>query len=156
MLLWTPSHGRAKTGRPARTYIQQLCADTGCSYWKQWTIETGGERGSGRSMLAEWHNDDDDLKPFNWMQTNELWLISKMLPTNYTWLQGGICLSTSVVSCPQTRHSIDTPYTWIRKEDWWHIGQDRKRNLWKPVCFLCTKYLWERDEGKFMPKLWIK
>ena len=29
--MWTPSHGRAKTGRPARTYIQQLCADTGCS-----------------------------------------------------------------------------------------------------------------------------
>ena len=26
-----PSHGRAKAGRPARTYIQQLCADTGCS-----------------------------------------------------------------------------------------------------------------------------
>ena len=31
ILLWTPSHGRAKAGRPARTYIQQLCADTGCS-----------------------------------------------------------------------------------------------------------------------------
>ena len=29
ILLWAPSHGRAKTGRPARTYIQQLCADTG-------------------------------------------------------------------------------------------------------------------------------
>ena len=29
-LLWTPSHGRAKAGWPARTYIQQLCADTGC------------------------------------------------------------------------------------------------------------------------------
>ena len=29
--LWTPSHGRAKAGRPARTYIQQLCEDTGCS-----------------------------------------------------------------------------------------------------------------------------
>ena len=27
----TPSHGRTKAGRPARTYIQQLCADTGCS-----------------------------------------------------------------------------------------------------------------------------
>ena len=27
----TSSHGRAKTGRPARTYIQQLCANTGCS-----------------------------------------------------------------------------------------------------------------------------
>ena len=30
-LQWTPSHGRAKAGRPARTYIQQLCVDTGCS-----------------------------------------------------------------------------------------------------------------------------
>ena len=30
-LLWTPSHGWAKAGQPARTYIQQLCADTGCS-----------------------------------------------------------------------------------------------------------------------------
>ena len=30
VLLWTPIHGRAKAGRPARTYIQQLCEDTGC------------------------------------------------------------------------------------------------------------------------------
>ena len=30
ILLWTPSHGQAKAGWPARTYIQQLCADTGC------------------------------------------------------------------------------------------------------------------------------
>ena len=29
VLLWTPTHGRAKAGRPARTYIQQLCEDTG-------------------------------------------------------------------------------------------------------------------------------
>ena len=31
VLLWTPTYGRAKAGRPARTYIQQLCEDTGCS-----------------------------------------------------------------------------------------------------------------------------
>ena len=31
VLLWTPTHGRAKAGRPAQTYIQQLCEDTGCS-----------------------------------------------------------------------------------------------------------------------------
>ena len=31
VLLWTPTHGRAKAGRPARTYIQQQCEDTGCS-----------------------------------------------------------------------------------------------------------------------------
>ena len=31
VLLWTPRYGRARAGRPARTYIQQLCEDTGCS-----------------------------------------------------------------------------------------------------------------------------
>ena len=31
VLLWTPTYGRAKAGRPARTYIQLLCEDTGCS-----------------------------------------------------------------------------------------------------------------------------
>ncbi len=29
VLLWTPTHGRAKAGRPARTYIQQQCENTG-------------------------------------------------------------------------------------------------------------------------------
>ena len=29
--MWSPLHGRGKVGRPARTYLQQLCADTGCS-----------------------------------------------------------------------------------------------------------------------------
>ena len=31
VLLWTSSYGRTKAGRPARTYIQQLCEDTGWS-----------------------------------------------------------------------------------------------------------------------------
>ena len=31
VLLWTPAYGQAKAGRPARTYIQQLCEDTGCT-----------------------------------------------------------------------------------------------------------------------------
>ena len=30
VLLRTPIYGRAKAGRQARTYIQQLCEDTGC------------------------------------------------------------------------------------------------------------------------------
>ena len=30
VLLWTPTYGRAKAGRPAWTYIQQLCEDIGC------------------------------------------------------------------------------------------------------------------------------
>ena len=45
VLLWTPSYGRASVGRPARTYIQQLRANTECSHedlpeamddWEEW------------------------------------------------------------------------------------------------------------------------
>ena len=31
VLLWTPAYGQSKAGRLARTYIQQLCDDTGCN-----------------------------------------------------------------------------------------------------------------------------
>ena len=31
VLLWTPTYGCARVGRPARTYMQQLCEDTGCN-----------------------------------------------------------------------------------------------------------------------------
>ena len=31
VLLWTPTHGRAKAERPARTNVQHLCVDTECS-----------------------------------------------------------------------------------------------------------------------------
>ena len=30
VLLWTLAYGQAKAGRPAQTYIKQLCEDTGC------------------------------------------------------------------------------------------------------------------------------
>ena len=31
VLLWTPTYGRAKPGRPAQIYIQYLCEDTRCN-----------------------------------------------------------------------------------------------------------------------------
>ena len=31
VLLWNPTYGQAKAGRLARTYITELCEDTGCS-----------------------------------------------------------------------------------------------------------------------------
>ena len=68
VLLWTPSHGRAKVGRSARTYIQQLCADTGCSpkdLLEAMDDREGGERGSGTSILVMRHDDDDDFKQFS-------------------------------------------------------------------------------------------
>ena len=64
-----PPYGQTKTRRPARTYIQQLCEDTGCSpedlpgamnEGEKWRER---ERESGISVLEARHgdNDDDDL-----------------------------------------------------------------------------------------------
>ena len=56
VLLWTPTYGRAKAGRPARTYIQQLCEDTGCNPedllkamddWEKWRERVRDIRASG-------------------------------------------------------------------------------------------------------------
>ena len=63
VLLWNPSHGWAKAGWPARTYIQQLCPDKGCSPGDL-PEAMGGERGLGISMLIAWHDDDGYCKFF--------------------------------------------------------------------------------------------
>ena len=56
VLLWTSTYGRAKAGQPARTYIQQLCEDTGCSPedlsealndWGKWRERVRDIRASG-------------------------------------------------------------------------------------------------------------
>ena len=63
VLLWTPTYGRAKAGRPARTYIQQLCEDTGCipeDLPEAMNDRGKYERESGISVLAARHDDDDD------------------------------------------------------------------------------------------------
>ena len=69
VLLWPPTYGRAKAGRPARTYIQQLCEDTGCSSedlleamngrekWREWVrdIRASGTKSSGLHPVSS-HN----------------------------------------------------------------------------------------------------
>ena len=61
VLLWIPTYGRAKAGRPAGTYIQQLCEDTGCTPEDlPGAINDSGERGSGISVPVARHDDDDD------------------------------------------------------------------------------------------------
>ena len=55
IMLWTPSHGRAKVERPARTYTQQICADTWCSL--EHLPEAMEDREGWREMVREIHND---------------------------------------------------------------------------------------------------
>ena len=51
VLLWTPTYGRAKAGRPARTYIQQLCEDTECS--PEDLPEAMNDRGKWRERVRD-------------------------------------------------------------------------------------------------------
>ena len=54
ILLWTSSHGQAKTGRPTWTYIQQLYVDKVVALKtcrKQWTIKKGVEKRLGIFVL---------------------------------------------------------------------------------------------------------
>ena len=67
ILLWTPSHERAKAERPTRTYIQQLYVDIEYSLEDFQTVERGGERGSGRSVLAAWYDDNDSKIELNFI-----------------------------------------------------------------------------------------
>ena len=58
-LLRTPTYGRAKAGRPARTYIQQLCEDTGCSPEdlpdrEKWRERARDTRASGTTWWWWW------------------------------------------------------------------------------------------------------
>ena len=64
VLLWTPTYGWAKAERPARTYIQQLCEDTGCGLEDLKEAMNDREKWRERvkiSMLAARHDDDDEL-----------------------------------------------------------------------------------------------
>ena len=63
VLLWTIAYGQAKAGRPAWTYIQQLCEDTGCSHedlpeamndWEKWRERVRDIRASGMTWWWWW------------------------------------------------------------------------------------------------------
>ena len=70
-----PTHGRAKAGQPARTYIQQLCEDTGCCPedlpWAMNDREKWQERVRDiRATSAIW---------WWWLYTHTLYMPSNML-----------------------------------------------------------------------------
>ena len=59
LLMRTPSHGRAKAGRPATTYMQQLCVDTGCSLENLPEAKDDREGWRERISLLMARHDDD-------------------------------------------------------------------------------------------------
>ena len=74
LLLWTPAYGQAKAGRPARTYIQHLCEDTGCNHEdlpkamndrEKWRERVWDVRGGGTTWWWWWLIPEVDFK-FIW------------------------------------------------------------------------------------------
>ena len=64
VLLWTLTYGLAKAGQPARTYIQQLCEDTGCSPedlpeamidWEKWRERFRDIHANGTTWWWWWY-----------------------------------------------------------------------------------------------------
>ena len=66
--LWTSTQGRASVGRPARTYLHQLCVNTGYNLEDlpgEMDNRNGGgererEREGGKSVLSSRLDDDDE------------------------------------------------------------------------------------------------
>ena len=112
VLLWTPTHGRAKAGRPARTYIQQLCEDTGCC---------PEDLPRAMNERAEWRERVRDIRA-----TSAIWwwwwcTIKPKHPTDHqhmTCKSVFICLSFYVMSYFEVAVNNDTfrslqSHTWI-------------------------------------------
>ena len=63
----TSTYGQAKAGRPARTYIQQLCEDTGCN--PEDLPEAMNDREKWREMFKDIRADDDDIYIYIYIYT---------------------------------------------------------------------------------------
>ena len=114
ILLWTPSHGRAKAGRPARTYIQQLYADTGYSledllgtmndrdgWWKEicvgsmtwwcWCVQSKfSSKGTGNSMTKTFFNLMDQ------MTISGCWVVNTISAGNTKWYSKLVAMCQSI------------------------------------------------------------
>ena len=72
VLLWIPTYGQAKAGRPARTYIQQLCEDTG--YGPEDLPEAMNDR-------EKWRERVRDIRACWW------WFIYRLVSSLALWVE---------------------------------------------------------------------
>ena len=73
-----PTYGRAKAGRPARTYIQQLCEDTRCG--PEDLPEAMNDREKWQERVRDIRGDDNDDD----IDSNSLTYEYKMTPNELT------------------------------------------------------------------------
>ena len=106
VLLWTPAYGQAKAGRPAQTYVQQLCEDTenspedlpeALNDREKWRERVRDIRADGTAWWWWWWQ----LKYIQYIRLNRIrhWITS-------TWL---IYLRTRPTNNTCTRNAITKP-----------------------------------------------
>ena len=87
VLLWTPAYGQSKAERPARTYIQQLCDDTGCNPEdlpeamndrETWRERVRDIR-AGRTTWWWWHEKSDQAQVDRTMKKCSKYIIPKWM-----------------------------------------------------------------------------
>ena len=64
VLLWSLAHGQAIVGRPAKTYVNCPCTDTGSNLEDlpgAMGERHNGGRESGNALLSSWFFDDNDI-----------------------------------------------------------------------------------------------
>ena len=110
VLLWTPTYSRVKAGRPARTYIQLLCEDMGCS------PEDLPEAMNDREEWREWVRDID-------MRMMMMMMISPNI--YFLYFAFHILVSSSFNSVFKTSISSN-----LKK---------KKKNTKDPICHDCQK-----------------
>ena len=91
VLLWTPTYGRGKAGRPARTYIQQICGDTVCR--PEDLSEAMNDREKWREGVRDIrassiHDDDDILNMYKLVQLYDIsTILGHLMPNHlYTYI----------------------------------------------------------------------
>ena len=102
VLLWTPTYGRAKAGRPARTYIQQLCEDTG------WNSEDLPEAINDRE---KWRERVRDIRAGGTTWWWWWWLIHWNIRTHHTASSHFLNLKSQI-----------NPSFWLIKHFLWYLS----------------------------------
>ena len=77
VLRWTPLHGRARVGRPARTYIQQPCTGTGCNMEN--LPGAMDDRGSRKSVFVARHDNAAAAADFIGLSEDSIYTTNTML-----------------------------------------------------------------------------
>ena len=130
VLLWIPTHGRAKAGRPARTYIQQLCEDTGCC-----------PEDLPRAMndREEWRERVRDIRA-----ASTIW---------WWWWYGKWVYNSSNQPKPSWEIAID--YNWcFWAEHWRKNGHHTCRDITKWFCNMTTQDYMLQNRWKSTWKHW--